>query len=129
MQNHKHPQYSSGQIREYLRHLSPSSKLTWLQESRGPEDDLHHLTVLHKFQLATVPFENLSLHYSPDHDVSLDPEQLYEKFVTHGRGGYCMENNAFFNAVLKGLKFSVYSTGARVSDATAGISGGGYGGW
>jgi arylamine N-acetyltransferase len=40
-----------------------------------------------------------------------------------------MENNAFFNAVLKGLKFSVYSTGARVSDATAGISGGGYGGW
>lgn len=129
MQNHKRPEYSGEQIRAYLQHLSPSSKLAWLQEPRAAADDLHHLTVLQKFQLATVPFENLSLHYSPDHDVSLDTEQLYEKFLTRGRGGYCMENNTFFNAVLRGLKFSVYSTGARVSDATTSISGGGYGGW
>lgn len=129
MQPHKQPAYTSDQIHAYLQRLSPSSELSWLQDPREPKDDLHHLSVLHKFQLAGVPFENLSLHYSADRNISLDADHLYEKIVTHRRGGYCMEVNGFFNAVLRGLEFTVYSAGARVSDAVGGVGGGGYNGW
>lgn len=40
-----------------------------------------------------------------------------------------MENNCFFGTVLRSLGFDICSVGARVSDATNGVSGGGYGGW
>lgn len=128
--HNKQPAYNPDQIRAYLQRLSPSSNLTWLLDSpREPQDDLHHLSVLQKLQLAAVPFENLGLHYSAQRNISLDVDDLYEKIVTRRRGGYCMENNGFFDAVLRGLGFTVYGAGARVSDAMNGGSGGGYSGW
>jgi len=80
---------------------------------------LKFLTQLQQHQLCTVPFENLSLHYSSHHTISIDAEYLYSKIVGNGRGGYCMENNCFFGTVLRTLGFTVYSAGARVNEAGA----------
>ena len=82
-----------------------------------------------------MPFENLSLHYSAHHTISLDPTVLYAKIVgqqgekPNGRGGYCMENNALFASVLRGLGYDVYSVGARIGRSLAGTGEEGFGGW
>jgi arylamine N-acetyltransferase len=76
-----------------------------------------------------VPFENLSLHYSQTHLLSLDPEDLFVKIVDRKRGGYCMENNAFFGAVLRSLGYDLINAGARIADAVVGKTGDGFEGW
>ena len=89
------------------------------------EDPLACLTALQAHQMAHVPFESLSLHYSRHRVLSLDPEELFSKIVERGRGGYCMEVNTFFAAVLRSLGFTLYSAGGRVRQQPDG----GYKGW
>jgi arylamine N-acetyltransferase len=114
--------YTSDQLARYLKHVDfpsvecPKLSLEWLAE-------------LQKRQIAKVPFESLSLHYSKHRLLSLDPEDLYQKVVGRGRGGYCMENNTFFGAILRSFGYTLFNAGARVSDATGGRPGGGYMGW
>lgn len=115
--------YNQKQIRQYLQHIK------WDEFSQLIPGTLAHLTELLKRHLATVPFENLSLHYSPTHRLSLDPDDLFHKVVDRNMGGYCMENNTLLGAVLRGLGYDVINAGARVSDATAGRPGGGFMGW
>lgn len=83
-----------------------------------PEDAYRYLALLQKHQLVEVPFENLTLHYSPHRQVSLHPEELFKKIIgdNNGRGGYCMENNRLFGILLFTLGFKMYSAGARVFD-------------
>ncbi|KAL8833619.1 MAG: hypothetical protein Q9170_004167 [Blastenia crenularia] len=114
------PTYSNDQIARYLSSISIHSTNS---------DKLKYLTALHQHQLATYPFENLSLHYSSTHTISLDPDVLYKKFVEKGRGGYCMENNAFFGNVLRSLGYDVTSVGARVCMGVNGGDAEGYGSW
>ncbi|OQN98501.1 hypothetical protein B0A48_15762 [Cryoendolithus antarcticus] len=84
--------------------------------ARGPHG-LPWLAALQRHALSTIPFESLSLHYSPDHRISIDPQDVFTKIVTQntGRGGYCMELNAFFGTFLRALGFEVLSTGGRVN--------------
>jgi arylamine N-acetyltransferase len=115
--------YSEGQLCRYLKHVSlppdwPSKPLS-----------LANLTELIRQQLATVPFESIMLHYSKYRLLSLDPNDLFEKVVGRGMGGYCMENNTLFGTVLRSFGFTIINAGGRVSDATAGKPGGGYMGW
>ncbi|KAK3117966.1 hypothetical protein LTR53_000118 [Teratosphaeriaceae sp. CCFEE 6253] len=67
--------------------------------------------------LAHIPFENLELHYSPNHAVSIHPDALFHKIIRQGmgRGGYCLENNVFLGTVLRSLGFDVMSVGARLN--------------
>ena len=125
------PCYSAEQIQKYFSHISlPQSHLHYKQFHNNPKDALDFLTQLQKHQLATVPFENLQLHYSTHHSISLDPEYLYTKIVEKGnRGGYCMENNCFFGTVLRTLGFTLHSAGARVAIAASGTPAKGYFGW
>jgi arylamine N-acetyltransferase len=90
-----------------------------------------YLTALHVHQISGIPYENLLLHYSKDHAVSLDPQVLFKKIVTdeRGRGGYCMENTILFNHVLRGLGFTVYMAGVRIRPRVDGVPGGAYIGW
>lgn len=119
--------YTEDQISKYLDHIGWSR---WTSNAdTGPPGSLPFLRRLMTLQLATVPFESLTLHYSKFHLLSLDLQDLYHKIVERGMGGYCMENNTFFGAVLRSLGYTVLSAGARVSDATAGRPGGGYKGW
>lgn len=67
------------------------------------------LAALVRHMLAAVPFENLELHYSPHHQLSIHPDALFDKFIRQGkgRGGYCMENNVFLGTVLRSVGFDV----------------------
>ena len=120
--------YTPSQIAAWESHVSLPPRL---YSSQNPPKDLEYLTALHVHQIAAVPYENLILHYSKEHVVSLNPQKLYEKIVTNarGRGGYCMENSIFFNHVLRGLGFQVYTAGVRIRPRIAGVPGGDYIGW
>ena len=112
--------YTKEQVSRYLEYAGLDPTL----QNEAPS--VTQLTRLVAHQLAAVPFESLGLHYSPTRRLSLDVEDLYGKIVGHGRGGYCMENNAFFGAILRSLGYAVFAAGGRVSDATAGRPGGGF---
>lgn len=128
------PLYDDRRLSKYFDHinLDPEIKRMITNDAdhlRHSEAQLDHLHTLQQHQLATVPFENLSLHYSPHHTISLDADDLYDKIVNQRRGGYCMENNGFFGTVLRSLHFRVRSVGARVNEAVSGTGGDGYMGW
>ncbi|KAH8655913.1 hypothetical protein BGZ61DRAFT_594530 [Ilyonectria robusta] len=114
--------YNKEQIDRYLDHIG-------FPRDVHPKDPLELLAELQKRQLERVPFENLSLHYSVQKVLSLDLNDLFEKVVVRGRGGYCMENNNFFGAVLRSLGFdSMYAAG-RVSRPTTDGKNGAWIGW
>ncbi|KAL7943944.1 hypothetical protein V8C42DRAFT_327247 [Trichoderma barbatum] len=99
--------YTQDQLTRYLEHIS-------YPRSQHPRDELQLLTELQAHHLARVPFESVGLHYSPHRILSLDPEDLFEKVVERSKGGYCLEMNSFFGAMLKVLGFAVLPIGARV---------------
>ncbi|MEV4282520.1 arylamine N-acetyltransferase family protein [Actinoplanes xinjiangensis] len=67
------------------------------------------LRELHRAHLLTVPFENLSMG-----QVSLDPDDLFDKVVRRRRGGFCYELNGLFALLLTELGHSVTRVAARV---------------
>jgi arylamine N-acetyltransferase len=133
------PTYSHTQLKAFFNHISlPTSERIFdiASPALSSAERLQYLTLLQKLTLVTVPFENLSIHYSKSHAVDLDKDVLWEKVVgrsinggagrrkrSGGRGGYCMENNRFFGVVLYSLGFDVYAAGARVKSPE------GFGGW
>jgi arylamine N-acetyltransferase len=91
--------------------------------------DFAFLRVLHVHQIATIPYENLSIHYSKSHAVHIDPRLAFEKFIAgRGRGGYCMEVEIFFLHVLRAIGFQVYFTGVRIRQRNEGVPDGDFGG-
>ena len=119
--------YNEEQVDRYLEILHIPERFL---RKNNPKPDLEFLQTLHAHQLCTIPFEDLAIHYSKGHAIILDPQFLYRKFVTpNGRGGYCMENNIFYNHMLRALGFNAYLTGGRVRPRTDGIPGGAYMGW
>lgn len=118
--------YTKLQIDRYLDYIAIPAQFC---RNSDPIRNVEYLTALHTHQLSTIPYENLSLHYSEDHTVVLDPQALYNKFLENGRGGYCMELSIFFNHILRGLGFQVYTAGARVRNRLNGIPHGDFMGW
>ncbi len=122
------PTYSRQQLDRYYERIGLSIRRVagdWARKAPG----LTYLRLLQRHQMAHVPFENLSLHYSTDHQISIDPQALYRKIVERRRGGYCMENSGFFGTVLRSLGYQVYSAGARVCHRAQDGRGPQYGGW
>ena len=118
------PKYDAHQYHSYLKYtgfldkagsVHHSVKNSSGKNTKKSTDQLRLLQDLQRFQLAKIPFENLSLHYSSHKTVDLDPNALYEK-ILGGRGGYCLENNCFFGTILRCAKFEVCSVGARVHE-------------
>ena len=91
---------------------------------KDEQDSLQFLELLQRYQLAAVPFENLSLHYSAHRAISIDYEQVYDKIVDNKshRGGYCMENNTLLGTVLRTLGYNVTPVGGRVNEAVQPMS-------
>ena len=120
-----YPTYTPEQIQLYFERIAlPTEHRTCAaavnpERARTLEDGLPFLEALMRHQLASVPFENLELHYSSHHTISLDHLHLFHKIVERdsGRGGYCMENNLFFATVLRSLGFEVRTCGARICRA------------
>jgi len=105
---------------QFPHHLRENNVSLIAKTKRG----LEFLKALQAYTLAAVPFENLELHYSSHHSITLDPEHLFHKIVerNNGRGGYCMENTGLFATVLRSLGFDAMTTGARVNEAIEPIS-------
>jgi arylamine N-acetyltransferase len=118
--------YTVSQIDRYLEYIQIPTRY---HRASKPILDADFLEALHVHQLSAIPYENLVLHYSKDHSVSLDPTVLYEKVLKNGRGGYCLENSIFFNHVLRALGFTVYLAGARIRFRVDGVPRGDYSGW
>lgn len=113
------PSYSKEQISKYFERLNlPEKDQKYDVAGLSPEDELKYLTLLQKHNLAEIPFENLTLHYSAHHSINVHPQALFTKIIgdNNGRGGYCMENNALFGTLLSSLGFNIYSAGARVNN-------------
>ncbi|HVT66661.1 MAG TPA: arylamine N-acetyltransferase [Trebonia sp.] len=79
----------------------------------GPaEPSAATLTALYRAHLASIRFENLDIFLR--HGVSADLEDIQEKIVFRGRGGYCYEQAQLFGAALERLGFGVERLLARV---------------
>ena len=86
--------------------------------SRAARADLSTLNALMSAHVRAVPFENLDI-YS-ERGVSANVEDIYDKIVTRGRGGWCYEMNGLFEWVLKEIGFDVQPLSAGVRRATMG---------
>jgi arylamine N-acetyltransferase len=118
--------YSLDQLKAYLS-LIDLPKHYW--PDAHPTRDFAMLKALHVHAISTHPYENLSLHYSPTVNVSLKSEDIYEKFMNNGRGGYCFEHGIFFNHILRAMGFSAYMAGVRIRMRVDGVPVGDYSGW
>ncbi|KXT09607.1 hypothetical protein AC579_7655 [Pseudocercospora musae] len=119
------PKYNTEQMQQYFKKIklpqqylsSPVLKDPSLASTK--EHGLPLLRALHLHHLGNVPFENLELHYSAHRHISLNMDDLFDKFVTkgirYGRGGRCMENNGFFGTALRSLGYDVRNCAGRVS--------------
>lgn len=81
-----------------------------------PEAPLERLRALHRSQVLSIPFENLSPFVGDP--VVLDPEALFEKMVVQRRGGYCHELNSLFRWVLQQCGFEPETRLARIAFRT-----------
>jgi arylamine N-acetyltransferase len=79
-----------------------------------PTPTLETLRRLIACHLQAIPFENLSLHYSTHRNIIIEKEFLFEKMIDQRKGGYCMEHNTTFAAVLRTLGYNLYTLAARV---------------
>lgn len=117
--------YSASEIQAYLDTIALPQKhrrspiFTEPKLARSLTHGLPLLAALQKHQLASIPFENLTLHYNPVPSVTIVPSFVHEKFIGSacGRGGRCMENNLLFYTVLLSLGFEVTSIAGRVNEA------------
>jgi N-hydroxyarylamine O-acetyltransferase len=79
----------------------------------GPRDaTLSTLFALHALHSAAIPFENIDVQLG--REIRLDLASLQAKLIAARRGGYCVEQNRLFKAVLEALGFSVSGYLARV---------------
>jgi N-hydroxyarylamine O-acetyltransferase len=73
---------------------------------------LDTLQMLHKLHPAAIPFENLDP--LMERPVRLQLSDIEQKLLTERRGGYCLEHNLLFKAVLEAMDFKVTTVGASV---------------
>ncbi|HJQ46621.1 MAG TPA: arylamine N-acetyltransferase [Amycolatopsis sp.] len=80
--------------------------------SRPAAPSVAALRELQERHLATVPFENLSVHLPEP--IVLTEDALADKIVRRRRGGFCYELNGAFASLLRELGFAVTLLSARV---------------
>lgn len=79
----------------------------------GPgEATLATLRDLHGLHPRAIVFENIDVLLKQP--IRLDPDALFAKLVSGGRGGYCYEHNTLFKSALEAIGFHVRALGAEV---------------
>ncbi len=73
---------------------------------------LEVLQSLHALHPANIPFEAIDVFN--DKPISIAPEDVDQKLIHEGRGGYCFEQNSLFRRVLRSLGFAVEGLAGRV---------------
>ncbi|ROV89778.1 hypothetical protein VSDG_08613 [Cytospora chrysosperma] len=100
--------YTPSQILQYLHHISFPLPVSFPRNAET-------LSLLHRRQICSIPYENLSLHYHHRHTNDINPQALFAKFVSaRGRGGYCFETSIFWLHILRGLGFKAYHSQASI---------------
>lgn len=79
---------------------------------KTPSADLAALHRLQDHHMRHIPFENLDVVLG--RPLILSREALFQKIVTHGRGGYCFELNTLYAALLEEIGFLPVPMLARV---------------
>ncbi len=74
--------------------------------------DLATLRGMHRAHFLRVPFENLSIRRNER--IVVDLQRNYDKIVTRGRGGFCLELNSLFAWALREIGFEVDVLGGRM---------------
>ena len=108
--------FSHEQLDQYFDRIAlPQPKRIFNVSSLGADEQLLYLTALLKHQLARIPFENLTQHYSGHRVVDVKPLHIFRKVIDHpGWGGYCMEANSLLHHLLLSLGFDCYIAAGRV---------------
>lgn len=75
--------------------------------------DKRYLDTLIYAHQCQVVFENLDV-YRAHRPISLKIEDIFQKVVRDGRGGYCFELNALFTQLLKDLGYEAYPCMSRI---------------
>jgi N-hydroxyarylamine O-acetyltransferase len=84
-------------------------RINW-SGSREPTFDT--LSGLLRGHMTAIPFENLDVLLG--RGVRIDLDNVYAKLVSSGRGGYCFEHGALFQAALASLGYAPVAHTARV---------------
>lgn len=84
-----------------------------------PRADADGLDAIQRAHRSKIAFENLDIPLG--HGVSLEPDRVFDKLVTRGRGGYCFEQNQLFLGALRALGFEARPLMARVWLGAEGI--------
>jgi len=79
----------------------------------SPDLSYRTLSDLHTLHTTTIPFENFDVYLN--RNISLYPDDLFDKIVKRKRGGYCFEMNGLFSNVLISMGFNVKRLIARVA--------------
>ncbi len=79
---------------------------------RAPDPNADGLAQVQWAQLTSIVFENLDI--AMGRRPSLDPDALFAKLVTKGRGGYCHECNSLLQQALSALGYQARLLAARV---------------
>lgn len=77
----------------------------------GREQTAANLSALVRAHRIAVPYETLEIWRH--RRTTLDPDELFDRIVTHRRGGYCLELNGLFAALLRELGYDVSEHGGR----------------
>lgn len=91
-------QLNEEQVQRYLSRLELTEQITC---------DLEGLNRLLFAQLTHIPFDSLDV-WVTGACPSLKLQDIYEKIVEKGRGGYCFELNTLFRSLLNALGFAAY---------------------
>ncbi|MFB0713695.1 arylamine N-acetyltransferase [Buttiauxella noackiae] len=67
---------------------------------------------IHLLHTCSIPFENLDVLLG--RTIRLELDNVFEKLVVAGRGGYCYEQNALLRSALEDIGFEVEDLAARV---------------
>ena len=92
------------QVQSYLARLEITEPIA---------NDLTDLNRLLFAQLTHIPFDSLDV-WGTGICPSLKLNDIYEKIVEKGRGGYCFELNTLFRALLNALGFDAYQAVAFI---------------
>lgn len=114
------------QIDEYFERIElPNSHRRFDQEH---VPDLKFISALHAHHVTRIPYENLSLHYAKNVNISLDVSKIHDKLVRRRRVGtawritYCFITSCWFSSS-RSFSRAHDSTGTPIANFRGGQAG------
>lgn len=101
----------AGDVNQTKRQMDISDYLNRIKYSKPVRADLETLRGLQFSHLQYIPFENLDIGLG--RKIELSESTLWDKLITHKRGGFCYELNGLFAWLLKQIGFQVTYLNAR----------------